>query len=169
MKENVVLRGAIVAGLLVTLAIGTGCKRGPQTPAAQFPATNEIAGWTQTGDIRTFAAQDLWKYIDGDAEKYLKAGAKSVSTADYKFQNRIEAVVDVYTMGSAEGARKIFDSEPAGDGKQTAVGDAARSSGQNLLFIRGPYLVRIVAYQESAETQQAILQLGQGVEKRFAD
>jgi hypothetical protein len=29
-------------------------------------------------------------------------------------------------------------------------------------------LVRIVAYEESAETQQALLQLGQGIELRLA-
>lgn len=163
-----VWRGALAAALFVALAGNTGCKREPRAGDTPFPASNEVAGWVKTGDIRTFAAADLWKYIDGDAEKYLKAGVRTVSTADYKFQGKVEAVVDIYTMGNAEGAKNVFESEPVGKAKQAAVGDAARSSAQSLLFLRGPYLVRIVAYQEAPETQAAILQLGLGVQQRLA-
>ena len=145
-----------------------GCKRQPRTEAVAFPASNQVAGWAKTGDTRTFEAADLWKYIDGEAERYLKAGVQRVSTADYKFQNKVEAVVDIYTMGNAEGAEKIFKSEPAVDAKPIQLGDGARLSSQSLVFRKGAYLVRIVAYEESAETQQALLQLGRGVGLRLA-
>jgi len=118
--------------------------------------------------MRTFEADDLWKYIDGDAERYLKAGVQRVSTADYKFQNKVNATADIYRMGNAEGAGKIFQSEPSVDGKQIQLGDGARLSSQSLVFRKGAYLVRIVAFEESAETQQALLQLGRGIESRVA-
>ena len=91
-----------------------------------------------------------------------------MSTADYKFQNKVDAVVDIYTMGNAEGAGKIFKSEPSVDVKPIQLGDDARFSTQCLVFRKGAYLVRIVAYEESAETQQALLQLGHGIEVRLA-
>jgi hypothetical protein len=119
------------------------------------------------GDIRTFEAADLWKYIDGEAERYLKAGVQRVFTADYRFQNTFDAVVDIYTMGSAEGAKKIFDSEPAGNAKPIQLGDGARLYSQSLVFRKGQYLVRIVAYQESAEMPQAIVALGRNIERRI--
>lgn len=110
----------------------------------------------------------MWKYIDGDAERYLKAGAQRVSTADYKFQEKVDATVDIYTMGNAQGAETIFKSEPAVNVKPVQLGDAARLSGQSLVFRKGAFLVRIVAFEESAETQQALLQLGRGIERRLA-
>jgi len=153
---------------LIAVAIAsTGCKRGAGTEAAFFPASNEVEGWGKTAATRTFAAADLWKYIDGGAEKYLKAGVQSSSTSEYKFQNKLEAVADIYSMANAEGAREVFDSEPAGDAKTPPLGDSARLHSQSLVFRQGPYLVRIVAYEESPETQQALLELGRGIAGRL--
>jgi hypothetical protein len=159
-------RGVLLVMLGVALLLDAGCKRQPAVEPSFFPASNQV-GWAKTGDTRTFEAADLWKYIDGDAERYLKAGVQRVSTADYKFQNKVDATVDIYTMGNAEGAEKIFKSEPAVDGKPIQLGDAARLSSQSFAFRKGAYLVRIVAFEESAETQQALLQLGRGIELRL--
>jgi hypothetical protein len=161
-------RGVLLVMLGVALLLDASCKRQPGTERSFFPASNEVAGWVQTGDIRTFAAADLWKYIDGEAERYLKAGVQRVSTTDYKFQNKIDVVVDIYTMGNAGGAEKVFKSESAVDVKPIRLGDDTRLSGQSLVFRKGACLVRIVAYEESEETQQALLQLGHGIELRLA-
>jgi len=152
----------------VTSLLYTCCKRQPETKQSFFPASNEVAGWAKTGDTRTFEAADLWKYIDGEAERYLKAGVRRVSTTDYKFPNKVEATAEIYTMGNAEGAEKIFQSEPAVDVKPVQLGDDARLSSQSLVFRKGAYLVRIVAFEESVETEQALLQLGHGIELRLA-
>ena len=161
-------RGAMLLMLGVALLLDASCKRQPGTEQSLFPASNQVAGWAKTGDTRTFEAADLWKYIDGEAERYLKAGVQRVSTADYKFQDKVDAVVDIYTMGNAEGSEKIFKSEAAADAKPIQLGEEARLSSQSLVFRKGVYLVRIVAFEESPETQQALLQLGHGIELRLA-
>jgi len=160
--------GVLLLMLGAAMLLHSSCKRQPGTEQSFFPASNEVAGWAKTGDTRTFEAADLWKYIDGEAEKYLNAGARRVSTTDYKFHDKIEATADIYTMGSAEGAEKIFKSEPAVDVKPIQLGDEARLSSQSLVFRKGTCLVRIVAFEESAETQQALLQLGHGIELRLS-
>ncbi len=159
--------GAVILALCLAFVIDSGCKRQAAGSTALFPASNEVAGWTRTDDVRNFEAADLWKYIDGDAERYLKVGTLRVSTVDYKFQNKVDAVVDIYTMGNAEGAARILDTEPAGDAKPVQLGDRARLYGQSLVFRKGPSLVRIVAYEESAETSQALLQLGRNIAGRL--
>lgn len=161
-------RGLLLLTLGVALLLGASCKRQPGGEQSFSPATNQVAGWAKIGDTRTFDAADLWRYIDGEAERYLQAGVKRVSTSDYKLQNKVDAVVDIYTMGNAEGAEKIFKSEPAVDVKPIQLGDDARLSNQSLVFRKGAYLVRIVAYEESAETEQALLDLGRGIELRLA-
>lgn len=153
--------------LTVALLINAGCNREVPKPTALFPASNEVAGWAIAGEIRTFEAADLWKYIDGEAERYLKAGVRRVFTADYRYRNKFDAVTDIYVMEGVEGAKKIFDSEPTVDAKPIQLGDSARLYGQSLILRKGIYLVRIVAFQESAETSQAILDLGRNIEPRL--
>jgi hypothetical protein len=167
MSQGSLWRHARIVALCLAFIAIAGCNRKPAAAGAPFPASNQVAGWTRTGDIRTFEAADLWKYIDGEAERYLKAGALRVSTADYKFQNKADAVVDIYMMENAAGAAKIFDSEPAGDARSVRLGDDARLYAQSLVFREGRVLVQIVAYEGSAEIGQAILDLGQSIAGRL--
>jgi hypothetical protein len=147
----------------------SGCKKSKTASTGPLPDSNEIAGWARSADVRSFDAANLWQYIDGDAEKYIKAGVKGVTTAEYKFQGRIEAVADVYTMNDADGAKRVFDLDPAGDSKPVALGDAARQFKQSVIFRKGPSLVRVVAYQETPETPQALLDLAKGIERKLGN
>jgi hypothetical protein len=155
--------------ILATLAIavvaaGTGCKKKDFDP---FPASGAVTGWEKSSDTRVFAAKDLWQYIDGDAEQYLQAGVVSTSTSEYKFQNQLEAVVDVYAMGDSAGARKILETGQTSDGKKVQIGDAAIAYEQSVTFRKGPYLVRIVGYENGPGTQQALVLLAHGIEARL--
>ena len=149
---------------IAALAAGVGCKKKSVDP---FPATNAVAGWEKSGDTRTFAAKDLWQYIDGDAEQYLQAGVVSASTSDYKYQSQLDAVVDVYTMRDAAGASNILDAGKTNDAANPQIGDAGLAYAQSVTFRKGPYLVRIVAYENGPGTQQALIALAHGVEAKL--
>jgi len=166
MKPGTKMHLAVLVSLSFALLISNGCKS--QSALQPFPASDEVPGWQKTGETRSFTPKTLSDYIDGGAEQYLKAGFKGVSTSDYKFQGKIEAVADVYLMADSNAARTIFEADPAGDAKAVSLGDAARLFSQSVVFRRGPFLVRIVAYQESTETPQALTQLAQGIEKRLS-
>jgi len=153
----------LVAAL--ALALSLACSR--RVPAEPFPASNEVAGWAKIGETRTFSAAELWSYVDGDAERYVKAGVQSTSTADYKFKDQFDAAIDIYTMSSTAGARTILDSEPAAETKTVAIGDSARMHSASLVFCKGQHLVRMVAYRTSPETQPALQELGREIERRL--
>ena len=155
---------AVAALVLFAALPGTGCKKLKSNP---FPDSGAVAGWQKTSDTRTFAAKDLWQYIDGDAEQYISAGVVTTSTSDYKYQGQLEAVVDVYTMGDAAGARKILETGQTKDAKQVQLGDAGVAYAQSVIFRKGPYLVRIVAYESTADGPQALAALAHGVEGKL--
>jgi hypothetical protein len=155
---------AIAALVIVTAAAGTGCRKHKVDP---FPASGAVAGWQKTSDTRVFAAKDLWQYIDGDAEQYIQAGVVSTSTSDYKYQGQLEAVVDVYTMGDAAGAKKILETGQTSDAKSIQLGDAGVAYAQSVTFRKGPYLVRIVAYESTPDAPQALQALARGVETKL--
>lgn len=156
----------LLVSCCLALVGDAGCHREPAAEVL-FPPSNDAAGWFRSSDIRTFEAAELWKYIDGEAERYWKAGVRRVCTADYKYHNQVDAVVDIYAMNNAQGPKQILDSEPAGDAKSVPLGDGARLYGQCLVFRKGPYLVRIVAYQQSEETPHELWELGQVIEQRM--
>lgn len=161
------LRVAMLIAMTAALLIVTGCKK--QASAVQtLPASSEVAGWEKASETKTYSPTTLSDYIDGGAEQYLKAGFVSASTSDYKFQGKIEAVADVYVMTNANAAKTVFEADPAGNSKTIPVGDAARAFSQSVVFRKGPYLVRITGYQDSPETQQALTQLAQGIDKKLS-
>jgi ferredoxin len=137
-------------------------------PSAWLPGSGDVPGWTKSGETRQFAAADLWKYVDGDAERYLKAGVRDTLTATYRFRDNMEAVVDIYRMQRSEGAKSIFESEPSNGSHRVSIGDAARSWGQSLTFRKGTCFVRLAAYQDTPQTEAALIALGQGVATRLA-
>ena len=153
------------AAIAVAIAVaGTGCRKSKFDP---FPATGAVAGWEKSSDTRTFAAKDLWQYIDGDSEQYIQAGVVSTSTSDYKYKGQLEAVVDVYTLGDSAGARKILENGQTKDAKSVQLGDSGVAYEQSVTYRKGSYLVRIVAYEATPDGPHALLALAHGVEAKL--
>jgi hypothetical protein len=155
---------AIAASLMLVVGLGVGCKKKVVDP---FPATGAVTGWDKGDKTQTYTAATLYEYIDGGAEQYISAGVVSASTSDYKFQGNLEATVDVYTMKSADGAKTIFDSDPAGDSKSVSLGDAARLYGQSVVFRKGTTLVRITGYEAVPGEGDALMALAHGIETKL--
>jgi hypothetical protein len=155
---------AIAVLAIAAAAACSGCRK---TRVDPFPESGVLAGWEKTSATRTYAAKDLWQYIDGDAEQYISAGVVSTATSDYKYQGKLEAVVDVYTMGDPAGATKIIETARTGDAKSVQLGDAGIAYAQSVTFRKGPYLVRIVAYESTPDGAQALLALAHGVEAKL--
>jgi hypothetical protein len=158
---NLHLKHLLLALAVTTILIPAGCKKKAANP---FPATDTISGWTKSSETRSFAAKDLWQYIDGDSEQYLQAGVISTVTSDYKFQGNLEAVVDVYTMKDPAGAKKIFETGQTSDAKPMQIGDAGIAYAQSIIFRKGNSLVRIVSYEATPTSAQALAALAHGVE-----
>ena len=41
-----------------------------------------VEGWTRTGDVSTYDADNLWEYIDGAAELFIEYDVQTCMTAD---------------------------------------------------------------------------------------
>jgi len=159
------LKSVLVAIALVAIVALPGCKK--HAAGNPFPASGEVAGWQKSDDTRVFEAKNLWQYVDGDSEQYIQAGVVTTSTTSYKYQGQLEAVVDVHTMRDADGARKILENGQTSDAKSVSIGDAGVAYAQSVAFRKGPYLVRIVAYQSTPDGQRALMALAHGVEAKL--
>jgi hypothetical protein len=137
-------------------------------PASWFPESGDVPGWTKAGKERSFEAADLWKYVDGDAERYLRAGVRRTLTANYRYGDTLEAVADIHLMEAPRGAASIFESEPSAGSRPVEIGDTGRSYGQSLTFRRGPFFVRLTAYQDTPQTERVLVSLAQAIAARLA-
>jgi hypothetical protein len=154
--------------ILALASLWAGCRS--QAPSASvdfFPASNSVPGWMKSSATRTYEASHLWEYIDGDADKYVQAGVVMTLTSDYRFNLKTDAAVDVYVMGAAAGARKIYDSESTQGSQPITMGDAGRYAKGSLTFHQGPYFVRLVAYEDSPEMAKGLTELAHAVSSRL--
>ena len=116
----------IILGAVFVILDFTCKSEAPPEAAELFPRTGEAAGWSRAGETRTFRAESLWEYIDGDAERYIQAGVEKTMTADYKFRDHTDAVVDIHIMKNPDGPRKLMEAEGSADSRPASVGDDAR-------------------------------------------
>ena len=108
--------------------------------------------WRKAGETRVFEAADLWKYVDGDAERYLRAGVQQTFTAPYRQRSGADAVADVHFLATAGQAQALFESEPAAGSRPVRIGSAGRSYGPSVTFWQGRCFVRLTAYQDVGGT-----------------
>jgi hypothetical protein len=70
-------------------------------------------------------------------------------------------------MEDSAGARKILEASQSSPGESVQLGDAGIAYGQSVIFRKGQYLVRIVAYQDAPGAQQALIALARSVDSRI--
>jgi hypothetical protein len=162
MKHSLALLAALLSAALL------GCGSQPAPPAgAVFPADDEAPGWRVERQPRVFQAENLWEYIDGDAERYVQAGFENLSTAAYRWHGRIEVAADVYTMKSPTAATGILNAEAAQGSRPVVIGDAGKMYRASVVFRKGRHLVRLIAYEEDPDLQAALTALGQVLAKKL--
>ena len=158
----------ILSMILALTGLLVACRsKAPSVAVDFFPASNSVAGWVKSSDTRTFDASHLYEYVDGDADKYVQAGVVKTLTSDYRFNGKTDATVDVYVMGNAAGAQKIYDSESAEGSQPLTLGDAGRYAKGSLTFRQGPYFVRLVAFEDSPEIAKGLAELANAISRRF--
>ena len=157
----------VVALTLAGFLVGCRPEANP-TSADFFPTTDSVPRWMKESATSTYDPENLWKYAGGDADKYLQAGIVKMVTSGYRFNLVTDAAVDVYVMGNAAGARKVYDSESASGSQPLNIGDAGRCRQDRSTFRQGRYFVRIVAYDNSPEIAPALTALAFAVSSKLS-
>ena len=67
-----------------------------------MPASGFSPGWALEGPIKKYTGEDLFEYINGEAELYLQFGFKILTAGLYlkEGNEKLGITADVYEMGS---------------------------------------------------------------------
>lgn len=119
--------------------------------AAAPPDCALVPGWTQAGAPRTYSADNLFEYMDGNAEGYILYNFQEMRGVTCK-KGDVTFVVDISDMGDADFSYGLFASNR--DLRQPAytVGMGGQIVPRRLIFAKGKYYVEIAADPEGDHT-----------------
>ncbi len=131
-----------------------------------IPPPGTVEGWGYARPPETYDPETLFHYMNGKARVYLDYGFVKLNHAEFAPTEAKPVVdVDVYDMGSSEGAFGIYSLERGDDlplHYKTRLGYMVASS---RFFWKGRYYVAITSADTSPETIDAIKALSLYVEK----
>lgn len=115
------------------------------------PACNVLPGWTPQAAPRSYGQDNLFEYMDGNAEGYLLYGFQSMRGVTCE-KGGATLVIDISDFGDADSAYGMFTNirDP---GKPTVkLGMGGQIVPRRALFVKGKYYVEIAANPEGDYT-----------------
>jgi hypothetical protein len=130
---------------------------------AQAPDCSLVPGWTQQGPSRSFTGDNLFEYMDGNAEGYLiyhfvKMEGVNCQSGDSTL------VFDVSEMADPEWAYGMFASNRDPRTGTEKIGTAAQIVPRRAIFVKDKYFVEIGSSKEQPEV---LRQFAVAMEKRI--
>lgn len=125
-----------------------------------IPHKTEIASLKGRSVPEFYDPQNLFDYINGQAETYLDYGFRLLITREYTAADGLAVTLEIYKMESPLHAFGIYAAERTPEDRPVSIG-AAGFLGSNILgFWKGPYYCRILFYQTSQELEKILQKTG---------
>jgi hypothetical protein len=113
---------------------------------ALLPGPNAVPDWSLHEQPRTYAAANLYQYIDGAADLFISFGFRRVVVGDYVYSGEDEGwiTVDIYDMESPLHAFGIYHAEKPPQVQALPIGTQCYSSESMIAFWQGRYYVKVM-------------------------
>lgn len=156
---------AAALGLALMLVVGCGESKQGETSSVTASYLHEKTadtGATRNSSVDTYVGDSLYKYIDGGADLYHTYAFVEVSTASYETGSG-EVVFDVYQFADPVSAYGLY-SMVRPDGIATVpLGVQGFPTSTTLDFVKGAFLVRFTAFEETPGLSDELLRLGRAL------
>jgi len=137
--------------VLLGIAIVTGCAT-PEapTPADLFPRSDDIPGWWPSDETQSYTQDDLFDYMDGEAEIYFVYGFERMRVQEYAGEKGGPIRVEIYEVDADENAYGLFTFYRGG--QVLAVGNEGDLAlGGRIGFWQDRYFVRVFPIKDVRE------------------
>ncbi|MEA3296731.1 MAG: DUF6599 family protein [candidate division Zixibacteria bacterium] len=162
------LLAILTISLLIPLACGGEKNATGQSTAIFLPQEFGAIGMVRTSPVRTFSGETLWEYVNGGAELYHSYSFVEVSTADYE-KRTTEIIADIYCFSSGLNAWGMYSMLRPDNADIVRIGTQGYLTPSNLQFVKGTHLVNLVTYENSDETNLALLTLADELDRLLPD
>jgi hypothetical protein len=110
-----------------------------------------VPGWTQTGPDRVYESQNLFEYMDGNAEGYLVYGFLKMQGVTCT-KGDVTFVIDLSDFGDSDSAYGMFTSDVDGRLPTQKIGMNGQIVPRRAFFAKGQYFLEIGANPEGDYT-----------------
>lgn len=133
--------------------------------------------WTRPDSPKFVNAQNIFDYMDGAGELYIGYRFDHLEYYEYKAKNQEDILVEIYFMKTSDDAFGLLSLDWAGESVDLSQSPKKKTSsintgwpgalyGEGLLRLWSDNIyARIMAYQETPESKQAVLAFGHSVVK----
>ena len=120
-------------------------------PAQDYLNCHLVAGWEQSGTKRDFAADNLYEYMDGNAESYLLYGFVHMQGITCTSGQK-KLVIDVSEMEDSDLAYGMFASNRDPNQSTARIAMGGQVQPRRASFAKGQYYVEIAASPDGDHT-----------------
>ena len=176
MKRKNAIFAAIILSLTISLANAQRLEESSQKKITGYkevlrtllPKRTEIKGWKVTLGPQFFEPQNLWEYINGQAEMYLDYGFELVATAEYATLDGFTPMtIEIYQMQSPKHAFGIYAAERSPNDSFIKMGVQGYLSENVLNFWKGLYYVKFTSFQTSSDTNEILMKLAVVIDNKI--
>jgi len=162
----------LLLGVWCLMACGQGeVEQG--TPASEsmgavLPAGDVFTGWEMVSQPESYGPENLWDYINGQAEFYLNYGFIRVDAAEYRADGGSPSVVvEIYQMASPEEAFGIFAAERNPDDRSIDIGSGGYLGSNVLNFWQGNSYLKLISFEAGDANEDALMDLAREISARI--
>lgn len=137
----------------------------PVAHAGDILRCGHVPGWEQSGPVRSYEADNLFDYMDGNAEGYLIYGFVRMSGITCK-SGENTLIIDVSEMTDADAAYGIFTANRDPQQPIAAIGMGGQILPRKATFAKGTYYLEISASPEG-DHSAALQGFVSGMEKHI--
>lgn len=166
MKRYFLLAGAFLALMGLQDLISESL-----TLEQMLPEADKFENWTLEFGIEHYTPDNLYEYINGEAELYNDYGFAEMITAYYTQSDGGDAAiaVDIYDMGTPLSAFGIYSSYRRPGLDFDAVGNEAIVSGANIRFYKNQYFIQVNGNSMEPEIAAAARNMAESVADKIPD
>lgn len=130
---------------------------------ALLPGGGTPVGWSRSGEPSLYVGAALFEYINGGADAYHDRGFERLAAQLYS-NGDAEVQLEIYDMGSPEGAGAIFAENASGMDTTTDFGERSTRDAYQISFHRGRFYVSVLAFSSGDETGEAMTAIARSVD-----
>ena len=128
-----------ICGLVLAVAASGVLVAADEAPA---PACNLVSGWSQAGAARSYVADNLFEYMDGNAEGYLTYGFLEMRGVTCK-KGDVTLTVDLSDFGDPDSAYGMFSSNVDERQPTQKIGINGQIVPRRAFFAKGRYFLEM--------------------------
>jgi len=127
------------------------CGLAAAADTAPVPNCTLVPGWTQQGEARSYVGDNLFEYMDGNAEGYLIYGFQSMHGVNCT-KGPVTLVIDISDFGESDLSYGMFTANRDLREPMAKLGAGGQIVPRRAIFTKGQYYVEIAASPEGDHT-----------------